>query len=213
MPDWSPLPNPVEVGGEEWRLAVAAELRDMRMSLEAFGEGLGRLEVRVDALASEIETHTTYHDTDDGAVMPPSGTTIGPLVHSNETRHTPSAFEPEVYDSRLGYATTTLTDGERQVEEIRARLEDLQASHRLHVGTTASREVVQKAVGDLAHVASGDFDRAAFLSFDGALARDHAAEVARRLVAAGVEFHSLQPEQKDLESVFRHVSAGGTVDV
>ena len=94
-----------------------------------------------------------------------------------------------------------------------ARLEDLQASHRLHVGTTASREVVQKAVGDLAHVASGDFDRAAFLSFDGALARDHAAEVARRLVAAGVEFHSLQPEQKDLESVFRHVSAGGTVDV
>ncbi len=94
-----------------------------------------------------------------------------------------------------------------------ARLADLQASHRLHVGTTASRDTVQQAVGDFARVASSDFARAAFLSFDGELTREHAAEVARRLAAAGVEFHSLQPEQRDLETVFRHVSAGGSVDV
>ena len=90
-----------------------------------------------------------------------------------------------------------------------ARLEDLQASHRLHVGTVAPRETVQKAVGDLARVASGDFNRAAFLSFDGPLTREKAAEAARRLGAAGVEFHSLQPERQDLEAVFRRVSAGG----
>ena len=90
-----------------------------------------------------------------------------------------------------------------------SRLEALQTSHRLHVGTTASRQTVQDAVGDLARVASGDFDRAAFLSFDGPLTRDMAAEAAKRLSAAGVKFYSLQPERQDLESVFRRVSAGG----
>ena len=94
-----------------------------------------------------------------------------------------------------------------------ARLEALQAGNRLHVGTTASGAAVQEAVGDLARVASSDFGNATFLSFDGAITREQAAEVARRLAAAGVPFHSLQSEQRDLESVFRHVSAGGSVDV
>ena len=59
MSDWSPLPDPTKVGGEAWRLAVAAELRDMRMSVEAFGEDLGRMEVRLDALAGEAESNST----------------------------------------------------------------------------------------------------------------------------------------------------------
>ena len=92
-------------------------------------------------------------------------------------------------------------------------LADLQQSQRLTIGTTASRDAVQAAVGDRARVAGGTFDRAAFLSFDEPLTDAMSAEVARCLVEGGVPFHTLHREQRDLEAVFREVSSGGRVDV
>ena len=91
-------------------------------------------------------------------------------------------------------------------------LADLQRSQRLLIGTHASHDAVQAAVGDRAHVVGGTYDRAAFLSFDEPLTDATAAEVARLLVEGGVAFHALHPEQRDLESVFRAVSEGGEID-
>lgn len=91
-------------------------------------------------------------------------------------------------------------------------LADLQRSQRLLIGTHASREAVQAAVGDRAQVVGGTYDRAAFLSFDEPLTEATSADVARRLVEGGVAFHALHPEQRDLESVFRAVSEGGEID-
>ncbi len=91
-------------------------------------------------------------------------------------------------------------------------LADLQRSQRLLIGTHASRDSVQAAVGDRAHVVGGTYDRAAFLSFDEPLTEATSADVAKRLVEGGVAFHALHPEQRDLESVFRAVSEGGEID-
>ena len=91
-------------------------------------------------------------------------------------------------------------------------LADLQRSQRLLIGTHASRDAVQAAVGDRAQVVGGTYDRAAFLSFDEPLTEATSADVARSLVEGGVAFHALHPEQRDLESVFRAVSEGGEID-
>lgn len=90
-----------------------------------------------------------------------------------------------------------------------SNLADLQRGQRLHLGTAASREAVQAAVGDLARVEGDDADQAAFLSFEAPLDEAASADVAKRLVEGGIAFHALHPEQRDLESVFREVSAGG----
>ena len=92
-----------------------------------------------------------------------------------------------------------------------SKLADLQRGQRLHLGTHASLEAVQAAVGDVARVAGGDGGQGALLSFAAPVDETLSADVAKRLVEGGIAFHALHPEQRDLESVFREVSAGGEI--
>ena len=92
------------------------------------------------------------------------------------------------------------------------KLSDLQRSQRLLIGTKASRDAVQAAIGNRARVVGGTYDRAAFVAFDEPLTEGASADVAKCLVESGIAFHALHAEQRDLESVFREVSAGGEID-
>ena len=87
------------------------------------------------------------------------------------------------------------------------KLADLQQGQRLYVGTDATGPTVAGAVGE--HVEITATDGGWFLSFDRPLDDRLAAEIATRLVRTGIEFHVLQPEKRDLETVFRNVSAIG----
>ena len=85
------------------------------------------------------------------------------------------------------------------------RLDDLQRSERVVLQTDAEHGDVEAAVAGLAEVSRHDGGYA----FDGVADADSRAELARRLVAAGIPVHGLAAEQRDLETVFREVSAGG----
>ena len=85
------------------------------------------------------------------------------------------------------------------------KLVDLQRSQRLYVGTDASGQAVAEAVGEGVDVDAAD--GGVFLGFDRPLGHELCAEIAARLVGAGLAFHALQPEKQDLETVFRRVSA------
>ena len=95
-----------------------------------------------------------------------------------------------------------LRAGELALDE---KLVDLQRSQRLYVGTGASAQALADAVGERVDVTAADGGW--FLDLDRPLANALAAEIAARLVRAGLAFHALQPEKRDLETVFRRVSA------
>ena len=84
------------------------------------------------------------------------------------------------------------------------KLADLQQSQRLFVGTDATGQALKEAVGERVDVdaAEGGW----FLGFDRPPGDETAAEIASCLVRAGIAFHALQREKRDLETVFRSVS-------
>ncbi|MYD99308.1 MAG: ABC transporter ATP-binding protein [Gammaproteobacteria bacterium] len=85
------------------------------------------------------------------------------------------------------------------------RLDDLQRSERVVLYTDAAQDDVEAAVSGFAAVTRED----GAYAFDGVADADSRAELARRLIAAGVAVHGLAAEQRDLETVFREVSEGG----
>ena len=89
------------------------------------------------------------------------------------------------------------------------KLADLQQGQRLYVATDASGQALAEAVGE--HIEIIAADGGWFLSFDRPLDDRLAAEIAPRLVRNGIAFHALQPEKRDLETVFRSVSGIDTV--
>ena len=97
-----------------------------------------------------------------------------------------------------------LRAGELALDE---KLVDLQRSQRLYVGTDASEQAVAEAVGE--HIEIMAADGGWFLSFDRPLDDQLASEIATGLVRNGIAFHAMQPEKRDLETVFRRVSGIG----
>ena len=87
------------------------------------------------------------------------------------------------------------------------RLAALKQSARVTLATDATLATVQAAVGDFAE-ASPHADGFAFAFEDGG-GPERTAELAKRLVAAGVAIHGLAAEKRDLESIFREVNAAG----
>ena len=83
------------------------------------------------------------------------------------------------------------------------RITDLQRSDRMVLRTDAPQQVVESAVTGFAEVAGHDGGYA----FDGVSDDAGRAELARRLVGAGIAVHALAAEMRDLETVFREVSA------
>ena len=74
------------------------------------------------------------------------------------------------------------------------------AVHKVKAG-----ESIQAAIDGFATAtASGD---GFAVTFDGAPDETHVAALAERLVGGGVAVHSLAPEKRDLETVFREVTA------
>ena len=88
------------------------------------------------------------------------------------------------------------------------KLADLQRSQRLFVGTQATGQALTEAVGEPVDVDATEGGW--FLTFGQPADDELAAEVAGRLVRAGIAFHVLQREKRDLETVFRGV---GDTDV
>ena len=83
------------------------------------------------------------------------------------------------------------------------RMTDLQRSERMVLRTDASEQAVASAVTGFADVMPRDGGYA----FDGLADDPSRAELTRRLVGAGIAVHSLAAEKRDLETVFREVSA------
>ena len=79
----------------------------------------------------------------------------------------------------------------------------LQLSERMVLQTDATRDDVETALGGFATVDEHDGGYA----LDGVADDASRAEATRRLVAAGIAVHGLAPEKRDLETVFREVSA------
>ena len=100
-----------------------------------------------------------------------------------------------------------LRGGELAVDE---RLAALKESSRVQLATDAAQPAVEAAVADFATVAPLADGFA--LQFNGVADAERTAQLAKRLVAGGVAIHGLAAEKRDLETVFREVSAGGTVD-
>ena len=100
-----------------------------------------------------------------------------------------------------------LRGGELAVDE---RLSALQESARVVLATDAAEDDVRAALG--ADVAArqvdghGPNERCFAIEFDDAADGERVADLARRLVSAGVAIHSLTAEQRDLETVFREVN-------
>ena len=101
-----------------------------------------------------------------------------------------------------------LRGGELAVDE---RLSALQESARVVLATDAAEDDVRAALG--ADVAARRIDgeddggeRCFAIEFDDAANGERVADLARRLVSAGVAIHSLTAEQRDLETVFREVN-------
>ena len=83
------------------------------------------------------------------------------------------------------------------------RMTDLQRSERMVLQTDASEQAVESAVTGFADVTPQDGGYA----FDGLADDPSRAELTRRLVGAGIAVHALAAEKRDLETVFREVSA------
>ena len=83
------------------------------------------------------------------------------------------------------------------------RMTELQRSERMVLRTDASEQAVESAVMGFAEVTRRDGGYA----FDGVSDDTGRAELTRRLVGAGVEVYALAAEKRDLEAVFREVSA------
>ena len=83
------------------------------------------------------------------------------------------------------------------------RMTDLQRSVRMVLRTDASEQAVESAVTGFAEVTRRDGGYA----FDGVSDDAGRAELTRRLVGAGVAVYALAAEKRDLETVFREVSA------
>lgn len=96
-----------------------------------------------------------------------------------------------------------LRAGELALDE---RLSALKESSRVNLETDASLEKVQSAVDGFATASASGAGFA--VTFDGAPDGSHVAALAERLVGGGVAVHSLAPEKRDLETVFREVTAG-----
>ena len=82
------------------------------------------------------------------------------------------------------------------------RLTELQRSERMVLRTDAGQEAVAVAVDGFAAVTRHDGGYA----FDGVADDPGRAELARRLVGAGIAVHGLAAQKRDLETVFREVS-------
>ena len=82
------------------------------------------------------------------------------------------------------------------------RLTDLQRSERMVLQTDAGEAAVAAAVDGLAGVTRHDGGYA----FEGIADDPGRAELARRLVGAGIAVHGLAAQKRDLETVFREVS-------
>lgn len=95
-----------------------------------------------------------------------------------------------------------LRAGELALDE---RLAALQESARVALGTDAALGDVEAAVEGFATVAASGAGYA--VEFDGAADKTRIAELAKRLVEGGVAVHSLAPEKRDLETVFREVNS------
>ena len=100
-----------------------------------------------------------------------------------------------------------LRAGELALDE---RLDALKESARVALATDAPLEDVQTAVDGFA-IADVDGEGIA-LAFDGAPDARRVAELAKRLVDGGVPVHSLAPEKRDLETVFREVTSAAAGD-
>ena len=83
------------------------------------------------------------------------------------------------------------------------RMTALQLSERMVLQTDATQDDVETALGGFATVDERDGGYA----LDGVADDASRAEATRRLVAAGIAVHGLAPEKRDLETVFREVSA------
>ena len=86
------------------------------------------------------------------------------------------------------------------------RLDALKESSRVALATDAQQADVESALANFASVAPSGDGFALQLDGDGASAEGNA-ELARRLVAAGIAIHGLAAEKRDLETVFREVGA------
>ena len=95
-----------------------------------------------------------------------------------------------------------LRAGELALDE---RLAALQESARVALATDATLGDVEAAVDGFATVAGRGAGYA--VEFDAAADETRIAELAKRLVAGGVAVHSLAPEKRDLETVFREVNS------
>ena len=100
-----------------------------------------------------------------------------------------------------------LRAGELALDE---RLSALKESARVNLATDAPLERIQSAIDGFATAsASGD---GFAVTFDGSPDESHVAALAERLVAGGVAVHSLAPEKRDLETVFREVTSARSVE-
>ena len=100
-----------------------------------------------------------------------------------------------------------LRAGELALDE---RLSALKESARVNLATDAPLERIQSAIDGFATAsASGD---GFAVTFDGSPDESHVAALAERLVAGGVAVHSLAPEKRDLETVFREVTTARSVE-
>ena len=98
-----------------------------------------------------------------------------------------------------------LRAGELALDE---NLSALQESGAVAVATDAKLSDVRTAIDSLATVdADGD---GYIVTFDNTADGARRAELARRLVGAGIGVHSLAPVRRDLETVFREVTLGNT---
>ena len=99
-----------------------------------------------------------------------------------------------------------LRGGKLAIDE---RLAALKESSRVTLNTDAPAPAVEGAVADFASVSplNGGFA----LQFEGVADAESTAELAKRLVAGGIAIHGLAAEKRDLETVFREVSAGGGI--
>ena len=95
-----------------------------------------------------------------------------------------------------------LRAGELALDE---RLAALQESARVALATDATLGDVEAAVDGFATVAGSGAGYT--VEFDAAADETRIAELAKRLVAGGVPVHSLAPEKRDLETVFREVNS------
>ena len=96
-----------------------------------------------------------------------------------------------------------LRAGELALDE---RLRDLKESARVTLATDAALANVQAALAGFAAAAPSEPGFA--IDFDEPPDAARTAELAKRLVGAGIAIHGLVAEQRDLETVFRQVSEG-----